>query len=133
MSFVDDFFGFLFRYYSLGKGRFYGFYSTVFSISAVIILNVLFFEGLFLFQTVDKPSVLFSYSDKKKFIVPTMVIICSYLYFKRRFSLISKSYDSYSVQKKNIIRFWSLLYIIGSILSAILMLYSVRNNVRWFN
>lgn len=132
MKFINDFFGFLFRYYSFGKGEHYGFYSTIFSISALISMNILFFEGMFLFQLVDKRSFLFNLPQWEKVVVSTLIILVNYWYFKSRYNSISKQYNSYSVQKKNIIRFWSLSYIVITVISSVFSIYSVRNNIRWW-
>lgn len=132
MNFINNFFGFLYRYYSLGKGECYGFYSTIFTLTALIDLNFLFVQDLLLFQIVDRRGLLFNFPKEEKFIVPTLIILACFCYFKPRFQAISKQYNSYSIQKKNIIRIWSLLYIIISVFSAIFMLYSVRNNIRWW-
>lgn len=90
MNFINDFFGFLFRYYSFEKGEYYGFYSTIFSISALISMNILFFEGMFLFQLVDKRSILFNFPQWEKVAVPTLIILINYWYFKSRYNSISK-------------------------------------------
>lgn len=132
MNFINDFFGFLFRYYSFEKGEYYGFYSTIFSISALISMNILFFEGMFLFQLVDKRSILFNFPQWEKVAVPTLIILINYWYFKSRYNSISKQYNSYSVKKKNIIRVWSLLYIVITVIFSIFSIYSVRNNIRWW-
>lgn len=132
MNFINDFFGFLFKYYSLGKGKHYGFYSTFITVSALISLNTIFLENLFLFQIEDKRSILFNSEEWKKFIVPSPIILACYWYFKSRVNSISKQHNTYSVQKKNIIRVWSLLYIFVSVITSIFSIYSVRNNIRWW-
>lgn len=132
MNFINNFLGFLYRYYSFGKGEFYGFYSTIFSFSALISLNVLFFEGILLFHVGDKRSILFKLLEWEKFVVPTLIILVSYWYFKNRFNTISKQFNTYSIQKKNTIRIWSLFYIVVTVISSIFILYSVRNNIKWW-
>lgn len=132
MNFINVFFGFLYRYFSLGKGEHYGFYSTIFSLTTLISLNILFVKNLFLFQIMNRRDVLFNFPKEEKFIVPTLIILACYYYFKPRFKVISKQYNSYSIRKKHTIRFWSLLYIVVTVISSIVILYSVRNNIKWW-
>jgi len=132
MNFINDFFGFLYRYYSSGKGEKYGFYSTIFSLAALISLNLLFFQNLFLFQIMDRRDILFNFPKAEKFIVPTLIILFCYYYFNSRFKLIIKQYNFYSIQKKNNIRIWSVLYIVVTVISSIIIFYSVKNNIKWW-
>jgi hypothetical protein len=132
MIFINDFFGFLYKYYSGGKGELYGFYSTIFSITALIGQNILFLQDLFLFQLEDRRDILFNFPKWEKFVVPTLIILVCYLYFKSRYIAISKLFKSYSAEQKKNIRFWSLLYIVVTIISSIFMAYSVKNNIKWW-
>lgn len=132
MSFIDNFFCFLFKYYSFNKGKSYGLYSTILSITALICLNVLFFLGLFLFQIDDNRMILFNFPKWQKYVIPTIIILLTYLYFKNRYDSNMKKYNSYPNYYKRNISIWSLFYIIVSVSSTIFMLYSVRNNVRWW-
>lgn len=132
MNFINDFFGFLYRYYSTDKGEKYGFHSTIFSLTALISLNLLFIQNLLIFQIMDRRDVLFNFPKTEKFIVPTIIILFCYYYFNSRFKLIIKQYNFYSIQKKNNIRIWSLLYIVVTVISSIIIFYSVKNNIKWW-
>lgn len=102
--------------------------STILVIAVLQMANYLFIRDLILFQF---NGIKYHYFESENFIVPTIFIGLNYWYFKRNglYKQILNKFSDEKLNFKSVLKCW--IYIIMSIVLAIVIGYSVRNNILW--
>lgn len=122
------FFSFLYNYYDKTekwKDAKAPLISSVLVISVLLGLNFLTLRDVYYFQIkgVRAPSV-----DYKNTIVFAMLIAFNYLYFKSRYKKVLRKFD----KKNQTYKILSWMYIVVTVVLAIMTAYSLRNNIIWW-
>ncbi|PKV52462.1 hypothetical protein ATE84_4578 [Aquimarina sp. MAR_2010_214] len=125
-----SFFGFLYSYFKKGKDI-DPLISSTFAIVGLQVLNLIFFQGLLFFHYSNQRHLLYSETRVFGFGIITLLIFVNYFYFKKREGeKLEKEYRIVAKKKIYILFYW--IYILASIALAIIMLYTIRNNIRFF-
>jgi len=122
------FFSFLYKYYDRTdkwKDAKAPLISSVLVISVLLGLNFLTLRDVYFFQI---KGIRYPILDYKNTIVLTILIALNYLYFRSRYKRILRKFD----EKNQICKVLSCIYILITIVLAVITAYSVRNGITWF-
>ncbi|GAA3596698.1 hypothetical protein GCM10022396_12550 [Flavivirga amylovorans] len=127
-----SFFWFLYSYFKKGK-EIDPLFSSVCAIVGLQVLNLIFLQGLFFFHLTNKRDLLFDKTPILGFIIITLLLAVNYFYFKSaNLKKIENDYNTAIRNNRNTYKFIYFAYIISSTIIVILMLYSIKNNIKWF-
>lgn len=122
------FFGFLYSYYK--KGNVDSLFSTVCAIVALQVLNLIFIQGLIFFHFMNRRDLVFTPAIGG--IAITLLLVSNYLYFKSYdIKILEAAYKGLNYKEKKVYLTFYIAYILISIILAISMILSIKNNVKW--
>ncbi|WP_299361213.1 hypothetical protein [Winogradskyella sp.] len=122
------FFWFLYSYYK--KGNVDMLFSSVCAIVGLQVLNLIFIQGFIFFHLMNRRDL--SFTPILGGVIITLLLIINYLYFKScDIKAIENDYNGLSKEEKRAHSIFYFLYIAISIILAVLMAVSIKNNFKW--
>jgi len=126
------FFWYLYKYFKKGR-EIDPLFSSVCAIVGLQVLNLIFIQGILFFHLYDMRDLLFDKTPIIGAVIITILLSLNYFYFKSvDKNKLNQNYNGLPnwLRKRNIFIYW--IYIIISVVLAIIIVVSIRNNTKWF-